>query len=178
MTEKNNKNNKANDVKQDAENITMPKAEYDALKAKCGEADVYYDKFLRAHAEFENAKKRMEKDKLDFIRFANEGFLLEFLPIVDNLEIAEAHIKEAKDFKAVREGVDMIQLQIQDFLKNVGIERVKTVGEKFDPHMHEAIGTEESKDKEDGLIVAELKPGYKLNGKLLRPASVKIVKKI
>lgn len=184
MTEKNNKNNKDNNVTHDAqrtthdENVTIPKSEYDALKTRCGEADGYYDKYLRAHAEFENAKKRMDKEKLDFIRFANEGFLLEFLPIVDNLEIAEAHIKEAKDFKAVREGVDMIQVQIQEFLKNIGIERVKTVGEKFDPHMHEAVGTEESKDKEDGLIVAELKPGYKFNGKLLRPASVKIVKKI
>ena len=172
------KDNKANTGKANNEQVSIPSHEYEALKAKCAEAEAYQDKYLRAHAEFENAKKRLEKEKIDFVKYANEGFLYEFLPIVDNLEIAEKHIKEAKDFKAVREGVDMIQVQIQEFLKNAGIERMKTVGEKFDPHLHEAVETEESKDKEDGLIVAELKPGYKFNGKLLRPASVKIVKKI
>lgn len=173
MSEKNNKADKAND-----ETVAVPKQEYEALKAKCAEAAGYQDKLLRAHAEFENARKRMEKDKADYAKFANESFMLDFLPIVDNLEIAEKHIKEAKDFKAVREGVDMIQLQIQQFLKDIGIERIKTAGQKFDPNLHEAIETEESKDKEDGLIVAELKPGYKFNGRLLRPASVKIVKRV
>jgi len=104
--------------------------------------------------------------------------LIEFLPIIDNLEMAEKHIAEARDFKAVQEGVDMIQLQIQKFLKDIGLERIKAVGEKFDPHMHEAIETEESKDKEDGLIVAELKPGYRFNGRLLRPAMVRIAKRL
>jgi len=148
-----------------------------ALKAKADERDSLHDKFLRLQAEFENAKKRMEKERIDFLKYANENFILDFLPILDSLEIAERHIKEAKDFKAVQEGVDMIQNQIQKFLKDLGVERIKTVGEKFDPHMHEAIEIEESGDKEDGIIVEELKPGYKLNGRLLRPASVKIVKR-
>jgi len=172
MAEKDTKNNKTND-----ENVTISKAEYEKLKAGAGEAADLQDKFLRAHAEFENAKKRLEKDKIDYLRFANDSFLLEFLPILDSLEIAEKHIKEAKDFKAVQEGVDMIQLQIQKFLKDIGVERVKTVGEKFDPHAHEAVETGEAKDKEDGLILAELKPGYRVNGRLLRPACVKIAKK-
>ena len=175
MAEKNNKANDNKTNKTSDETVVVPKQEYDALKAKAAEAE---DKYLRAHAEFENARKRLEKDKLDFVKFANESFVLDFLPIVDNLEIAEKHIKEAKDFKAVREGVDMIQMQIQEFLKDIGIERIKTAGEKFDPNLHEAVETEESKDKADGFIVAELKPGYKFNGRLLRPASVKIVKKI
>jgi len=172
-------NNKANgntaaDNKDD--NITVPKTEYDALKSRAEERDLYYEKYVMAHAEFENARKRMEKERADLLKYASESLLLEFLPIVDNLEIAEKHIEEAKDFKAVQEGVDMIQQQILKFLKDVGIERIKTVGEKFDPHVHEPIETEESKDKDDGLILAELKPGYRLNGKLLRPAAVKIVK--
>ena len=168
----NNKNNKTN-----GETVTIQKAEYDALKSKAAERDTYYDKYLRAHAEFENAKKRMEKDKVDFIRYANDSFLLEFLPILDNLEIAEKHISQAKDFKSVQGGVDMIQVQIQKFLKDIGVERIKAEGEKFDPQLHEAIETEDSKDKDDGLIVGELKSGYKFNGRLLRPASVKIVKR-
>lgn len=166
------KDNKSSD-----ENVTISKKEYEELRSKSGDMDAYYDKYLRAHAEFENAKKRMEKDKVDFLKFANDGLLFEFLPILDSLEIAEKHIKEAKDFKAVQEGVDMIQLQIQKFLKDIGVEKIKAVGQKFDPHMHDAVETEEAKDKDEGLILAELKPGYKLNGRLLRPASVKIAKR-
>jgi len=130
-----------------------------------------------AQADFENMRKRVEKERTELLNFANEGLILEFLPIADNLETAEKHIKEAKDFKAVQEGVGIIQMEIQRFLKDLGVERIKSVGEKFDPHMHEALETEEVDGKEEGLITAELKPGYKLNGKLLRPASVKIVKK-
>lgn len=192
MKEKNNKNNQkpnddaaekaADSVKGPVEEkmggeVTLSKAELDSLKAKAAERDEYYDKFFRAHAEFENVRKRMERDKAEFIKYANEGFMIEFLPIADNLEIAEKYIKEAKDFKAVRDGVDMIQAQIQRFLKDIGVERIKTVGEKFDPHLHEAIETVEAADKEEGIIVEELKPGYRFNDRLLRPASVKIVKK-
>ena len=157
--------------------VNILKEEYEALKAKAAERDSLNDKYMRAAAEFENAKKRMDKDRIEFLKFANEALISEFLPIIDNLEIAERHIKEAKDFKAVREGVDMIQGQIQKFLKDIGLERIKTEGEKFDPGLHEALEVEESNDKNDGLVIAELKPGYKFNGRLLRPASVKISKK-
>jgi len=156
--------------------VTIAKEEYEALKAKAEERDAFSDKYVRAHAEFENIRKRLEKEKADFIKYANESLIFDLLPIIDNLEIAEKHIKEAKDFKAVQDGVDMIQLQIQGFLKDIGLERMKTIGEKFDPHMHEPIETVEAHDREEGTITDELKPGYKLNGKLMRPASVKIVK--
>ena len=159
------------------DSIKIPKKEYEELKSKADERDASYDKYIRAHADFENARKRIEKDKLDYMRYANDGLLLDFLPILDSLEIAETHIKEAKDFKAVQEGVEMIQLQIQKFLKDIGVEKINSVGEKFDPHFHEAVETEDAKGKDEGLILAELKPGYKFNGRLLRPASVKIAKK-
>lgn len=173
MEEKNkNKNNKP----LLDEMVTISKKEYESLKAKHDERDSYYDKYVRAHAEFENAKKRMEKDKVDFVKYANESFIIDLLPIIDSLDISEKHIKEAKDFKAVQEGVDMIHVQIQKFLKDIGVEKIKTVGEKFDPHFHEAVETVNDKGKEEGLITEELKPGYTFNGRLLRPASVKIVK--
>lgn len=174
MAEKEIKNNKPDNNKDDK--VTVLKQEYDALQTKAAECENFRDKFLRMHAEFENARKRLEKEKLDFLKYANEGLILELLPILDNLEIAEKHIKEAKDFKAVQEGVDMIQVQMQEFLKDVGIERIKTVGEKFDPNLHDPIEVEESKE-DDGKVLAELKPGYMFNGKLLRPALVKITKK-
>lgn len=181
MEEKNTKNNKSNNKNNKAaekeEMVSISKREYDALKSKSEERDSYYDNYLRAHAEVENVRKRLEKEKMDFLKFANEGLILDFLPILDNLEIAEKHIKEAKDFKAVQEGVDMIQQQMQEFLKDIGIERIKALGGKFDPHLHEAIEIEESNDKDEGIIVEELKPGYRLDGRLLRPASVKIAKR-
>lgn len=159
--------------------VTVPKADYDALVAKAAERDAFSDKYMRAHAEFENARKRIEKEKADYMRYATDGLVMELLPVVDNLELSEKYIKEAKDFKAVRQGMDMIHLQIQKLLKDIGVERVKTAGGTFDPHFHEALEVEETDDasKEDGSIVAELKPGYLFNGRLLRPASVKIVKR-
>lgn len=174
MTEKNAGNNKEKEIKE--EKVVLSCQEYDSLKSKAAEAEDYRDKYLRAHAEFENARKRIERDKIEFLNYANDRLIVEFLPILDNLEAAEKHIKEAKDFKAVREGVDIIQAQIQKFLKDIGVEKIKVLNEKFDPHKHEAIEVEESEGKEDGTIIAELKPGYQFNGRLLRPASVKIVK--
>jgi molecular chaperone GrpE len=174
VKEKNN--NKNNEKPLLDEMVTIPKKEYDALRSKHDERDSYYDKYVRAHAEFENAKRRMEKDKVDFLKYANESFVVDLLPIIDSLDMSERHIKEAKDFKAVQEGVDMIHVQIQKFLKDIGVERVKTVGEKFDPNLQEAVETIDDKDKEEGTITEELKPGYKFNGRLLRPASVRIVK--
>lgn len=170
-------NNQDKNNKPNGDKVELPKAEYEALKTKADERDACYDKYLRLQAEFDNAKKRLEKDKSDLLRYANDGFLLDFMPILDNLEASEKHIKEAKDFKAVQEGIDMIHQQIQKFLKDIGVERVKTVGEKFDPHVHDAIEVDEKANGDDGMVVAELKPGYKLNGRLLRPASVKISKK-
>jgi len=172
---KNNKIN-GNEQKLIEESVSLSKKEYDELKAKADERDAYYDKYMRAHAEFDNARRRMEKDKADYARFANDSLILEFLPILDNLEMAEKHLKEAKDFKAVREGVDMIQVQIQKFLKDIGVERIKAEGVKFDPHLHEPLEVVEAEGREDGDILSELKPGYKINGRLLRPASVRIVK--
>ena len=178
MAEKELKKNSGNTKDNKEETVTIPKAEYDSLKARLEEAAGLQDKILRMHAEYENARKRLEKDKLDFLKYANEALILELLPILDNLEIAEKHIKEAKDFKAVQEGVDMIQLQMQGFLKDIGVERIKTAGERFDPNVHDPIEVEDAKDKDDGLVLAELKPGYRFNGKLLRPALVKISKKV
>jgi molecular chaperone GrpE len=172
--EKDTKNNKPDNDKNEI--AVVSKKEYETLKAKSAECDELKDKLLRTQAEFDNARKRLEKEKLDFLRYANEGLILGLLPILDNLEIAEKHIKEAKDFKAVQEGVDMIQLQMQEFLKDIGIVRIKTVGEKFDPHLHDPIEVEES-EKDECVVLDELKPGYMFNGKLLRPAMVKITKK-
>jgi len=173
------KKDEKKEEQQESKMVEIPAAEYDALKAQAAERDAYYDKYVRAHAEFENARKRIEKEKADFIKYANDSLIMEFLPMFDNLELAEKHIKEAKDFKVVKEGVAMIHSQIGKVLKDLGVERIKTVGEPFDPNLHDALEIEEKDDVDGdgGQVVAELKPGYLFNGRLLRPASVKIVKK-
>jgi len=172
----------ADKVRRDAgkaceDKITISKEEYETLKRHSSEKEHFYDKYLRAHAEFENALKRLQKEREAFVKYANEGLIVDFLPIVDSLEMAERHIKEARDFDAVRQGVDMIHGQIQRFLRELGVERVKSVGEKFDPNVHDVIEAATEDGGEDDTVVEELKPGYKLNGKLLRPASVKVVRK-
>lgn len=164
--------------KKEAKNdmVTISKSEYELLKERSGEKDSLYDKYLRLHAEFENARKRFNKEREAFLKYANEALIMEFLPIVDNMEMAEKHIKDAKDFSAVSRGVDMIHGQIQKFLKELGVEKLKSTGEKFDPNLHEVIEILES-DNEDEIVAEELKPGYRLSGKLLRPASVKVTKR-
>ena len=173
----NKSNQKAEKIPNKEDKVTLSKNDYDDIFKKSEERDAFYDKFLRMQADFDNAKRRFEKEKTDALKYANENFVFDLLPILDSLEIAEGYIKEAKDFKAVQEGVGMIQGQIQKFLKDIGLEKIDVSNAKFDPHIHEAVETVEDSDKEDGSIVGELKPGYKFNGKLLRPVLVKVVKK-
>lgn len=168
-------NNKSKNGKEDAA-VTVPKAEYDALLKKAGERDSFHDNYVRAHAEFENLKKRLERERIEFLKYAKEEFVAEFMPILDSIDMALKHIKGSNDVKALQEGIDIIDLQVKKFLQGLGVEKVKTVGEKFDPHFHEAVEVCEANDKEDGSIAEELKAGYRLNGKLIRPAAVKIVK--
>ena len=167
--------NKSKSGNEDAA-VTVPKAEYDALLKKAGEKDSFHDNYVRAHAEFENLKKRLERERIEFLKYAKEDFVAEFIPILDSIDMALKHIKGSNDVKALQEGINMIDLQVKKFLQSLGAERVKTLGEKFDPHMHEAIESIEMNDKEEGSIAEELKAGYRLNGKLIRPAAVRIVK--
>lgn len=159
------------------ETVTIPKGEYEALLAKHKEKDALNDKYLRAHAEFENLRKRLEKERIDILRYAKEEFVAEFMPILDSMEMASRHIDSSNDAKSLKEGLVMIDVQVKKFLKDLGVERIKATGEKFDPHMHEAVEAIEADDKDENLIVEELKAGYTLNGKLIRPAAVKIAKR-
>jgi len=158
------------------ETVTIPKEEYEALLARHEEKDALHDKYLRAHAEFENMRKRLERERVDVLRYAKEEFVSEFMPILDSMEMAAKHIDSSNDAKALKDGLSMIDAQVKKFLKDLGVEKIKTVGEKFDPHIHEAVEAVEADDKDENLIVEELKAGYTLNGKLIRPAAVKIVK--
>ncbi len=134
----------------------------------------YLDGWKRERAGFLNYKKEEMERLGGLMKYANEELILKFLPILDNFHIAEKEIpNETRKDKCV-EGLLNIRTQIGDFLKSQGIEEIKSVGEKFDPNFMEAVEEIEAKDKEKGIVLEEVKKGYTLQGKIIRPVRVKV----
>jgi len=151
-----------------------PKEEaLDKIQKEC---EQFRDKHLRLQAEFDNYRKRSIKEKAEFIKFANEGLIIELLGILDNFErgIKAADLK--KDFDLLHQGVDMISRQLHELLGTKGLRKIKAVGEKFDPHQHEAMEVVEAEDISEDTVIEELQPGYLLNDRIVRPAKVKVAK--
>jgi len=174
--EKKLKDLKAEEEKQSrkAEEKTIEKGEKKDWEKEYKEL---YDKHVRLHAEFENFKRRITKDKQDAIKFANQELIRQILPFVDNLERSLQHADEAKNIDALKEGIENT---IKDFLKTLeksGLETIQARGEPFDPNVHEAIMQEERNDLEPNTVVQELQRGYKLHGRVIRPATVTVSKK-
>lgn len=135
----------------------------------------YWDQLLRLKADFENTKKRLERDKLDAIKFANERLLEEILPIVDNLDRAMTSLSEGHDPAKVKQGLGIAQAELHEVLEGHGVQVVKTgVGMEFDPKIHEAVAVVESRQVPEGMILDEVQKGYLLNGRLIRPSRVRI----
>ena len=133
------------------------------------------DTFLREKAELENFKKRLTKEKEDFVQFANERLLKELIQIEDNLERA-LEVPNAT-FESLKEGVEMIQKQFTTFLKNQKAEPIEALGKPFDPNLHEVLNQQESEEHEENTVIQEYSKGYTLNGRILRPTKVVIAKK-
>ncbi|HEA47011.1 MAG TPA: nucleotide exchange factor GrpE [bacterium] len=134
-----------------------------------------YKKHLqRLAADFENYRKRVEREREDFIKFSKEDLIYEFLPILDNFEMALHHVKNATEPKKIIEGIELIERQFHNILKKEGLEVIETKGKKFDPHIHEAIIHEETDKHLEEFIVEELRKGYTLGDKVVRPAQVKV----
>ncbi len=138
--------------------------------------DEYLQGWQRARADFLNYKKEEMERIAGFMAYADEELILKILPILDNFEIVENKLPESLKNEENVKGILQVKIQLQDFLKNQGLEEIKTVGEKFDPNLHETVGEVEIKDKESGIIVEEIQKGYKINGRLLRPAKIKVSK--
>ena len=152
-----------------------PAAKLDPLAEARAEAAANKDKLLRVAADFDNFRKRARRDVEDAEKRAKESLLKELLPVFDNLERAVAHAENAKDAKSVAEGVSMVLRQFLDSLGRSGIDRVKSVGQSFDPTVHEAIQQVES-DEAPGTILNEVQAGYKLGDRLIRAAMVVVAK--
>jgi molecular chaperone GrpE len=158
--------------------VTLKESEYLKLKGDAQKAGEYWDKLLRLQADFENTRKRLEKERQDFFKFANEGIILELLNILDDLERAvELAQEKHQDQAAFLKGVEMILAHIYGLLKNNGVKPIEAGGKLFDPHYHEALMQVENKDLPEHTIVEELQKGYLLNDRVIRTAKVKVSKK-
>jgi molecular chaperone GrpE len=134
------------------------------------------DKLLRTQAEWDNSRKRLTREKEEAVRYAAEGFLEKLLPVIDNFEMGMQASKSATDAKSIAQGFEMVLAQFKQVLRDSGVEAVEAVGQPFDPHRHEALGHQESTEIPEGHVLSQMRKGYKLKDRLLRPASVFVAK--
>ncbi|MEW6187988.1 MAG: nucleotide exchange factor GrpE [Thermodesulfobacteriota bacterium] len=147
------------------------------LQEKEKEARENYDRYLRLSAELENYKKRMEKEKSDLYKFANENIVKDLLPVLDNLERALEHGREEETSKALIEGVELTHKSLWTVLEKHGLSRIEALGETFDPNHHEAVMVQEDGQRPDGEVISQMQLGYRLHNRLIRPAMVVVSKK-
>jgi len=167
------KNNK-NEDKQ----VTLKEAEYLVLLDEAKKGKESHDKLLRNQADLENIRKRLEREKQDFLKFANEGLVLDLLNVLDDLERTVTLAESTKqDFDAFLKGVEMILAHLYEMLKVHGVKPVEAEGKIFDPNFHEALMQVEDKDLPDHTIVEVLQKGYLIHERVLRTAKVKVSKK-
>jgi len=149
-------------------------AEIEELRKKC---DEYYDNWVRTTADFENYKKRVQREKEEFIEYGNEAILRDLLPVIDNFERALNFIKDNKNSSAIIEGIELIYKQITGILDKYGVKPIEAVGKKFDPFYHEVV-EERLTEEESGIVVQEYQKGYMYKTRVLRPSLVVVSKKI
>ena len=164
--------------KQEEKIITLKESEYLELKEEAEKAKEYWDKILRLQADFDNSRKRLEKEKQDFVKFANEGIILELLNVLDDLErtvgLAES---QHQDLSSFLKGVEMILAHLYEMLKEYGVKPIEAEGKLFDPHLHEAMMQVENKEIPEHTVTEEMQKGYLLNDRVIRTAKVKVAKK-
>ncbi len=155
--------------------VEVPEGEYKKLLQAVAELK---DKNLRLYADFENTKKRLERDKLEFIKYANEVLLYDFLEILDDLERSVKVAQEKhQDYEAFLKGVELVMNRINSLLNKNGVKPIEAQGKMFDPHYHEVLLQEEREDCAEGTVVDELQKGFIFNDRVLRTAKVKLAKK-
>lgn len=132
------------------------------------------DSLLRLRAEFENSRKRLEREKEEFAKYANYGLIEQLLLVLDNFEHALNNL--SKHDKKLTKGIEIIYNQFKNILEKQGLERIKSQGEKFDPQIHHAMLQEDSNKHPEDTVIEEIQPGYRFKGRLIRAALVKVAK--
>lgn len=145
-----------------------------ALRAEAAKATENWNQYLRAVADLDNFRKRAARERQDAGRYASEALLTKLLPVLDSLDRALSAAEGADDGaqNALREGVQMVRNQFLTAMTEAGLEEVDAAGQVFDPTLHEAVSTAEVEGVEEGQVVEQLRKGYRLHDRLLRPASV------
>ena len=149
------------------------------LTAQAAKAAEHWERLVRLTADFDNFKKRAAREKQDAIKFANESLLEKLIPAMDNFDMALAAATATKEGStdSLRTGIGMIYNQLRGALKDAGLEEIDASGTRFDPHWHEAVSQQETPDAPEGQVLQQLRKGYKLRERLLRPATVIVAKK-
>jgi len=158
------------------EQAQTPESGDTALASLQADLDKFRDLALRSQADLDNFRKRAIREKEDAIRFANAGLLEKLIPILDNFELGLNAASGEGTESPVVVGMKMVARQIQDFLADAGVEVVDAVGKPFDPNLHDAIGQEASDTVAEGIVIRQMRKGYKLRDRLLRPSSVMVSK--
>jgi len=153
-----------------AEAASVLQSEFDQIK---GERDQYADRLARLQAEFENARKREAKERAEFRDYAVGNAAEEFLGVLDNFQLALKSTGSPEQFRA---GIELIAKQLDDAVRNLGVTAVETVGQQFDPRTMEALGSVETAEYPDDAVVDEIRKGYRIKERLLRPALVRVAK--
>jgi len=157
----------------------MPRAELDALKEKAARAEEHWDRLLRQQAEFDNIRKRLERERIEFQRYAHEDIIADLLGILDDLERSvEAAQNKHENSEAFLKGIEMILAHLYELLKKRGVAPIEATGRPFDPSQHEALLQTETGEHEDGTVLEELQKGYRLHDRVLRTAKVRVAKRI
>lgn len=149
------------------------------LQASAAKAGEHWDRLLRVTADLENFKKRAARERLEAAQFANAALLQKLLPILDNFEMALAAAKNSQgaSLDSLQAGIAMIQQQLKSALTESGLEELDATGKPFDPAVHEAISQQESDSAPEGQVLQQIRKGYKLRERLLRPSAVIVAKK-
>jgi len=148
------------------------------LKSRAARADENWDRLLRTTADFENFKKRAARERIETAQFAAAALIEKLLPVLDHFEMAQAAAQTAQGDKLapLQAGVAMIQQQLKTFLTEAGVEEIDAAGKPFDPALHEAVSQRETSEMPEGRVFQQLRKGYKLRDRLLRPATVVVAK--
>ncbi|HCJ66283.1 MAG TPA: nucleotide exchange factor GrpE [Elusimicrobia bacterium] len=152
-----------------------------SLEEKKKQAEEYYNQLLRLKAEFENYRKRVEKEKEKMYAYGKETILMKLVSLLDTLEQAEKNLtteNEKLKTENIIKGLSLITSDFRNFLKSEGLKVIESVGKKFNPHFHEVVEQEETEENEEGIILEELQKGYIFNGQVIRPAKVKIAREL
>jgi len=167
-----------NTQKKEEKLVTLKEAEYLGLLDEVKKGKDGWDKMLRNQADLENTRKRLDREKQEFVKFANEGLILDLLNVLDDLERTVDLAQSGKeDLTAFVKGVEMILAHLYEMLKNHGVKPIEAEGKIFDPNFHEALMQVENKELPEHTIVEVLQKGYLIHERILRTAKVKVSKK-